>query len=708
MDNEQKIATATAEPTACQEATEPTKARRATTKANNAPAAQDASSDLSSVAVMDQESEAATQVTTPKQRAPRKVVAIVDAVKENAQKEPDAPIAAPSEAEPKAVVEEIEQESDEDLQEMAKQEASKALQKMAKHKQEVSEELPADLESLLKILAQDIQQMPLTQLKGRIEAIKILFYKIVRAKDEAKREEFIAQGGVEADYKPEISAEETRLKELLNIYRTRRDTALQATEEQKAANYTAKLALVEELRALVDSTETMGQTFAAFRDIQSRWKEIGIVPLAVTRDLWDTYHHHTENFYNFIKINKELRDLDLKRNYEAKKELCERAEALLENPSATSAFGELQKLHDQYREAGPVALEFKEQLWDRFKAASARINKRHQEYYDALRVEQEQNLALKDGLCVKIEEFSALPLTSVAEWNSVQEQITELQKMWKTIGFAPKKDNVRVYERFRAACDKFFAAKRAFFGSLRSEMDGHLQVKTDLCVMAESLMESQDWKTTTDAIIALQKKWKESGPVARRYSDAIWKRFRSACDKFFEHKAEHFKESDSLYNENLAAKLAIIEELKAMQTAENVTFDTLKEIMGRFTAIGFVPIKQKESVAKQYKEVVDCLFERLRGAQGAGRIERYKERVGQMRQGGSPSASGRMSSEREKLFHKMKSLQSEIATLENNIGFFAKSKNAGSLVESVERKIEKIKAEVAEVIEKINLLDSQN
>ncbi|MEG1670845.1 MAG: DUF349 domain-containing protein [Mucinivorans sp.] len=704
MDNEPKTATASAEGLD-NNASEVVEKTRETT-----PKDLDTQVIAPDVAPQDAESNDIRQVKPVKKRAPKKVAIEQDVetdVEQDVAVDVEPDVAVEVVQAPQEVISEPEVVSD-----VAPEVAAEVVPDVAPEAEEkAKDELPSDLDGLLKVLALDIQQMPLAQLKPRIESIKVLFYKIVRSQDEACKEKFVADGGNADEYKAEISAEELRLKELLNIYRTRRDTAVQATEEQKAANYAAKLALIEELKALVDSTETMGQTFAAFRDIQSRWKEIGIVPMALTKDLWDTYHHHTENFYNFIKINQELRDLDLKRNYEAKKELCERAESLIETPSATSAFSELQKLHDLYREAGPVAMEFKEQLWDRFKAASARINKRHQEYFDSLRDEQEQNLALKEGLCVKIEEFSILPLTSVAEWNSVQEQITELQKVWKTIGFAPKKDNNRIYERFRAACDKFFAAKRTFFASMRSEMDEHLQVKTDLCVMAENLAQSDDWKTTTDAIIALQKQWKESGPVSRRHSDAIWKRFRAACDTFFDRKAEHFKESDTLYNENLAAKLAIIEELKAMDASENATFDTLKEVMGRFTAIGFVPIKQKEVVARQYKEVVDRLFERLRGgahSAGTERIERYKERVGQMRQGGSSSGAGRMSSEREKLFHKMKTLQGEITTLENNIGFFAKSKNAGSLVESVEAKIEKIRAEVEEIIAKINLLDAQN
>lgn len=565
--------------------------------------------------------------------------------------------------------------------------------------EEKGEKLPTDPAALLEVLATDIQQMPLAQLKTRVEEIKVLFYKLIRAADDMARTRFVAAGGHADDYKPETTPAEARFKELLSIYRTRRDEAIQASEEQKAANYAAKLALVEELKALVDSTETLGQTFDKFRDIQSRWKEIGIVPIAHTKDLWDTYHHHTENFYSFVKLNKELRDLDLKKNYEAKLALCEAAEELYNLSSPVAAFNALQKLHDDYREAGPVAIEHKETLWDRFKAASARVNKRHQEHYDEIRGQQEQNLAMKEELCAKAEECAAMPLTSVSEWNSVQEQITEMQKVWKTIGFAPKKDNNKIYDRFRTACDKFFAAKRAFFAGLKSEMDDNMQAKEALCVQAEALAESDDWKATTDALVELQRKWKESGPVARRHSEAMWKRFRTACDKFFERKDAHFKESDGQYAENLAAKEAILVELAALEAAEGLTFDLLKETMARYTAVGFVPIKQKDRLAKAYKSVCDKLFDRLRGAEGAQRMDRLRERVGEAR------AAGRGGSERERLQFKLKGLQGEISTLENNIGFFANSKNAGSLVEGVERKIAKLKEQEAEIKQAIKMLN---
>ena len=620
---------------------------------------------------------------------------------------PQAPEVEATEAveEPAAVVEQQEQATPEEVVAVvsavaAVVEAKEAAEAVEKEVAEVeqTEKLPTDPAALLEVLASDIQQMPLSQLKTRIEEIKVLFYKLIRAEDDTARARFVAAGGAADDYTPETTPAEARFKELLAIYRTRRDEATQASEEQKAANYAAKLGLIEELKALVDSTETMGQTFDKFRDIQARWKEIGIVPIAHTKDLWETYHHHTENFYNFVKINKELRDIDLKKNYEAKLALCETAEELNNLPSAVAAFNELQKLHDAYREAGPVAVEYKEALWERFKAASARINKRHQEHFDALRAAQEQNLAMKEELCAKAEECAAMPLTSVSEWNAVQEQIAELQKVWKTIGFAPKKDNNKIYERFRAACDKFFAAKRAFFAGLKGEMDDNLQVKEELCVQAEALSESEDWKATTDALIELQRKWKESGPVARRHSEAVWRRFRTACDKFFERKDAHFKESDGQYAENLAAKEAILAELEALEASEALTFDLLKETMGRYTAVGFVPIKQKDRLAKAYKAVCDRLFDRLRGSEGAQRMERLRGRIDEAK------ASGRGGTERDKLTAKLRGLQGEISTLENNIGFFAHSKNAGSLVEGVQRKIAQLKEQEAEIKQAIKQL----
>lgn len=559
-------------------------------------------------------------------------------------------------------------------------------------------------EELCAQLASDIESLSIAELKDRVEAIKVVFYKKIKSADEALRSEFVAAGGVAEEFKAEVTAEEERFKALLSLYRDNRNKFNAQTEEQKEANYKAKLALIEELKTLVDSTETMGATFAQFKDIQAKWREIGNVPLGVTKDLWETYHHHTENFYNFVKINRELRDLDLKRNYEAKCAICERAEALVELQSPITAFSELQKLHDEYREAGPVDAEFKEALWERFKLASSKINKRHQEHYDKIREEQEKNLANKAVLCEKAEALIEETPATVTEWNEKQTVITDLQKEWKTIGFAPKKDNNAIYERFCAACDKFFAGKREFFAGLKDEMNTNLEAKRALCVAAEELAESEDWKVATDKLIELQKEWKAAGSVSRKYSDQLWKRFRGACDKFFERKSAHFKESDNKYNDNLAAKRAIIDELKALEGSEELTFDVLKEIMHRYGSVGFVPIRKKEALAVEFKAACDTLFDMLRAREGSERIERYRRRAGEAKSAGGNNAMG---GEREKLASRLKALQNELKVLENNIGFFSsnnKGKNSNPFVVEVERKIEKTKNDIAEVIEKINIL----
>lgn len=556
---------------------------------------------------------------------------------------------------------------------------------------------------LIDLLSTAIAERPVQQLRTTVEAIKISFYKIHRAEIEALKAAFVANGGVEEEFTAQADAQEVKFKELITDYRNKRDLYITNIETEKENNYKAKLAIIDELKELANSSETLHNTFNTFRELQNRWKEIGIVPQDKIKDLWDTYHHHVENFYNFIKINKELRDIDLKRNYEAKIILCEEAEALMLDPSATAAFHKLQKLHDQWREIGPVVIEFKDQIWERFKEASTRVNKRHQEYYDVIKDEQERNLKLKEELCTKVEELIAQPFTTRKEWSTASDEITEIQKVWKTIGFAPKKDNNAIYERFRKACDKFFEAKRTFFSGMKSEMDDNLQAKVDLCIQAEALSESEDWKSATDTIIELQKKWKESGAVARKHADDVWKRFRAACDKFFERKAAHFNNVDSKFTENLEAKKQLLIELsEAVQDKASLTFDKIKEYQRRWSDIGFVPIKQKEAIAKQYKEVVDSVFSILRSGEGERRIERFKEKVNTMRDGGR----GRMGNERDRLYNKVRQIETDIQVWENNIGFFAKSKNADALVKEVGNKIIKAKAEIAELTEKIKMLDN--
>ena len=553
---------------------------------------------------------------------------------------------------------------------------------------------------LVELLAKRLENEPVQTLRPVVEAIKIAFYKQHRAKVEAERKAFIEQGGSEEEFTPAADNDEVRFKELFAVYRNERDRHIAELEASKEENLKLKLQIIEELKELINSDEDTSTTFARFRELQSKWKEIGLVPQQSVKDLWETYNLHVENFYNYIKINRELRDLDLKKNYEAKLSLCEQAEELTLETQIVEAFRKLQKLHDEWRETGPVAMEFKEALWERFKEASSRINKRHQEHFESLKNEQTKNLALKTELCEKIEVLATRAMVSRKDWNKASEELLEIQKIWKTIGYAPKKENNRIYERFRAACDKFFEHKREFYAGVKSEMEHNLAVKLELCAAAEVLSTSEDWKHSTDELIALQARWKQAGPVSRRHSDTIWKRFRAACDKFFERKAEHFSSVDSVHEENLKLKLALIEEMKGANIKEG-GFEAIKEYQRRWSQIGFVPIKQKDAVQKEYKAIVDAMFATLRSSERDRSMNRFKERVQNMKGG------NQLRSEREKLCNKLRQMEQDIALLENNIGFFSKSKNAESLIADVREKIERAKSDMAGVIEKIRVIDEQ-
>lgn len=556
---------------------------------------------------------------------------------------------------------------------------------------------------LIGMLARMLDERPVQNLRGDVEAVKIAFYKAGRAEIEAQRAAFIENGGVAEDFKPAENENEAKFKEQLVRYREKRNAFINNAEQEKERAYAAKLQIIEELKELVNGNETLGHTFNAFRELQQRWKDAGLVPQEKLKGLWETYHHHVENFYNYIKINKELRDLDLKKNYEAKTALAEEAEALMLDPSATNAFHKLQKLHDEWREIGPVAPEFKDALWERFKAASTQINKRHQEYFEGIKAEQKQNLVLKTELCEKVEELAGSAFTSHKEWNTASEQIVEIQKVWKTIGFAPKKDNTKIYERFRTACDKFFGSKRAFYQEMKSEIEDNLQAKLDLCVQAEALQDSEDWKATTDALIALQKKWKEIGATSRKHSEQVWKRFRAASDKFFTRKAEHFGNQDSQYAENLTKKQEMLEEMrKRLHEKVDISFDTIKEYQRRWAEIGFVPIKKKETIQAEYRKVVDGLFDLLRGEERERHIRNFRDKVSKIQEGGSR----RLSQERDRLYNKIRQIEGDIQIWENNIGFFARSKNAEALMKEVQNKIARAKEQINTLIEKIRMIDN--
>ena len=553
---------------------------------------------------------------------------------------------------------------------------------------------------LVALFASKIESEPVQTLRPVVEAIKIALYKQHRAKVEAEKRAFVEAGGEETAFTPSVDEDEVRFKELFAVYRNERDKHIAMLEASKEDNLKVKLTIIDELKELINSEENINTTFARFRELQQRWKEAGLVPQQNVKDVWETYNLYVENFYNYIKINRELRDLDLKKNYEAKLALCEQAEELALESQVVEAFRKLQKLHDEWRETGPVAIEFKESLWERFKEASSRINKRHQEHFETLKSEQMKNLALKQELCEKTEALLTRETLTRKDWNKASEELLEIQKVWKTIGFAPKKDNNRIYERFRMACDKFFELKRNFYAGVKNEMEHNLALKQELCAEAEALATSEDWKHATDELIALQTRWKQVGPVARRHSDAIWKRFRAACDKFFERKSAHFSSVDSEHEQNLKLKRALIEEMKTADVKAG-GFDMVKEFQRRWSQIGFVPIKQKDALQKEYKAIVDGMFSTLRSSERDRSMNRFKERVSNMKGG------NQLRSERERLYNKIKQMEQDIALLENNIGFFSKSKNAEALIADVREKIARSKRDMAELIEKVRLIDEQ-
>ena len=578
-----------------------------------------------------------------------------------------------------------------------------AAEELAAQKPEEDKFAGKGKEELVALFARMLEEQPVQSIRRDVEALKIAFYRIRRAEVEAARRRFVEEGGAEEDFAPSVDGAEIQLKEQFKEYRRRRDEFIANLEAEKEKNLQVKLGIIEELKELVNSDETLNHTFNKFRELQQRWKDTGIVPQQHVKDLWETYNLHVENFYSFIKINKELRDLDLKKNYEQKVALCEQAEALVLEPSVVEAFHKLQKLHDEWRETGPVANEYKETLWERFKAASSRINKQHQEHFETLKGEQVKNLELKTGLCVATEELSSQPLTTRKEWNRASDRLLEIQKTWKTIGFAPKKDNNRIYERFRTACDRFFEAKRQFYAGMKTEMEHNLQLKIEICEAAESLMNSEEWKKATDELIALQARWKQIGAVSRRHSDAVWKRFRAACDKFFERKASHFASVDGEHEENLQKKLALLAEMAGADVKAG-GYEVIREFQRRWGEIGFVPIKQKDAIQKKYKAAVDELFNTLRGSERDRSMGRFREKVSSFK----ASGDRRLRSERERLYNKVRQLEQEIGLLENNIGFFAKSKNAEALVADVRAKIERAREEMASTIEKVKLIDKQD
>jgi hypothetical protein len=559
---------------------------------------------------------------------------------------------------------------------------------------------------LINALRTLLTQEDFDSIRDDIDAIKIHFFRRYRANIEAQKAAFIEAGGNLEEFKAEPDPYELDLRNLLKQYHDLRNEHNKKIDEIKEENLQKKYEIIEEIKALINNKESINKTFHDFRDLQNRWREIGLVPQAKLKDLWDTYHHHVENFYDFIKINKELRDLDLKKNLETKIEICEKSEELLVEPSIIKAFNILQKYHEQWREVGPVPRDKKDELWERFKAATSIINKKHQDYFEGRKSEQKKNLDAKIALCEKVEEIANMEIDVHRDWDEKSKELIELQKIWRTIGFAPKKDNNKIYERFRIASDKFFDRKREFYNQNKEEQSNNLQLKTDLCIQAEALKDSTDWKKTADEFINIQKAWKEIGPVPRKYSDIIWKRFRAACDYFFENKSKHFSSIDGEQAENLRKKKELLEEVKqfALSGDDGADLDKLKEFQRRFTDIGHVPFKDKDAIQNEFRDVINRHFDTLRIDEKRRNLMKFKNKVANNTSTGR--GQNKMRFEREKYMTKLKQMESDLALLDNNVGFFANTKNASALIDDVNQKIANTKEKIEFLKEKIRIMDS--
>ena len=566
----------------------------------------------------------------------------------------------------------------------------------------------AELTTLFEGLMSDEARMKRAK---EAEAIKAAFYKKLSKEkadaglapaeepdDEAVAEEAPAAEDAPVQLNP-FEAIESGFKSLYNRFRKERAEFNRQLDAERADNLTKKQAVIEELKTLVEKQEDASASFPEFRTLQARWREIGPVPVTDFRNLNDTYQFYVEKFYDKVQLDRDMRDLDFKKNLEAKTKFCEEAERLAaDDDNVVDAFKELQKLHEQWKEFGPVAKEFRESIWERFKAATAVINRKYQGYFEGQKEKQLENLAAKQALCERVEALADREdIASSVEWNNLSKEIEEIQKEWKGIGFATRKENQKIYERFRAACDKFFERKRVFYSEFKDNMNGNYEKKLALIEKAEQLKSSTEWKKTADAFIELQKEWKEIGAVPRKKSEQLWKRFRAACDEFFAERDKNAKPENDFYG-NLRLKKALIEEIKAFEPTddEQVMQDAARSYSERWQAIGFVPFKEKEGITAAFREAMQAKFPDYRG----GRGQRNERR------GNGGRQSQRPMTEKDRLVQKYNKLQQEIDTYENNIGFFAASKNSESLIRQMQERIDGAKQELKDLENQIRSLEA--
>ncbi len=560
------------------------------------------------------------------------------------------------------------------------------------------EELVAHLKQLLTLEIETI--------KDEVEHIKLLFYKKLKADNEESKKVFLESGGEEHDYKPVKDGLDEELKTLLNEYKTKKAALIAKMEADKENNLIQKQHILDRMKVLVESNDDVSSHINEFRELQKKWKSIGQVPQEHVNELWKSYAACQESFWDLIKINNELREYDFKKNLELKTTICEAAERLDEEADVISAFHQLQKLHDEWRETGPVAREFREEIWNRFKAASAVINRKHQGHFDEIRKIEEDNLIAKTALCEKIEAFDFASLNSYKAWDEATKTIMGWQEEWRTIGFAPRKSNHKIFDRYRAACDAFFNAKAEFYKASKNVLSDNLEKKKALCEQAEKLKDSTEWKETSETLIRLQKEWKTIGPVAKKYSDEVWKRFISACDYFFEQKQKNTSGQRTEELENLAKKKDLIAKINELDIVTDKTpadvLTMLREYIAQWNEVGHVPFRDKDKIYKEYRSAVDKMFEKLNVDANQRRLDTFKSNLKDM----STKGENKLLREREKLMRAYEHLKSEIATYENNIGFLTSTNKKGSgLIREMERKIEALKEEAGLIEQKINLIE---
>ncbi len=538
--------------------------------------------------------------------------------------------------------------------------------------------------------------------KQEIDYLKQTFYKLHKSEQDTARKNFIEQGGNPEDFTPAPDPLEAKFKEIMSSIKEKRSAMAAEQEQEKEENLQKKLEILEKMKALTENTEDTGKIYNEFKQLQQKWNEIKQIPVGKINELWKTYQLYTEKFYDMVKLNNEFREYDFKKNLEQKTYLCEAAEKLAEEPDVVSAFHQLQKLHQEFRSIGPVAKELRESIWARFKAASSAVNRRHQQHFEALKEKEQNNLDQKTVICEIVESMEYDTFKTFADWEDKTQEILALQAKWKTIGYAPQKMNVKIFERFRAACDEFFKRKAAFFKSVKESMAENLEKKKALCEKAEALKDSTDWKETAEILTKLQKEWKNIGPVAKKHSDAVWKRFIGACDYFFAQKNKATSSQRSVEFENMAKKEEIIKQLAALDasgTTDETTSEQTRALMKEWNSIGHVPFKEKDRLYNEFHGLIDKLFDKLNISASEKKLSNFKSGL---------NKGDNLYRDREKLVRTYEGLKNDIQTYENNLGFLSSaSKKGNTLVTEITRKIERLKGEMELVLKKIQAIDEK-